>query len=596
MEPKKQSIYDLFKSDELYIIPCYQRKYDWDKSNCNQLLDDLLNAGKNNQPHLMGTIVLYQSNEQPNSYFIVDGQQRLLTFYLLIKALSITATTYIAKDDLNELHRMLYVNNNTNQLKIKPIAYDEKVLIDIIDNKAFAGNSNLLANFNYFCNKIRERLNQYQGSSFIDGLKNLECAIVFFDKNSREDPQMVFEKINATGVKLALHDQIKNFMLICLDEKIMNEIYFNYWVKLEDQFKDLENAGHLFDDFLINYFNYKIEGNIAQKRAYFSFTNYVINNSKNHPDLKIEILSEMITLAKYYLYFAFGCYDHDFQTEIHYPPSINAYLTWFKILGQTTIYPFLFHLFLLKINDDVLAKILNFIFIYYVRRKLTNIASEPLNQLFKDLFKKVYCDNAGNPNITSKTDYYTLLVNYLMNSNAVEPDSRYQSDGNVIDNLLRNKVNDSLAIKCLFLCLNYHNLIPECKELAFENKKFKGWIEMKIEYIIPDDNEHSEIWKAYLKDQAFDFDWMFENGKLGLIGNLGIISSNNKNHTNDDTFSKKQSFFQDCQYKHLYQFVINYQGKWNLDAINQRSVLIANQAVQLFKINDDVNDNNLRKE
>ena len=599
MEPKKQSIYDLFANNNLYVIPCYQRKYEWDKSNCKQLLDDLLNAGAKNQPHLMGTIVLDQSKTQPNTYFIIDGQQRLLTFYLLIKALSVTATTKICMDDLDELRKMLYFNNDSNILKVKPIASDEKVLEDIVKKNLINDKSNLVTNYNYFCNKIKERLQLYRGSQFIDGLKNLEGAVVFFNEDSNEDPQIVFEKINASGIKLALHDQIKNFMLICPDEKMMNEIYTNYWVKLEDQFKDLENYSHLFDDFLINYFLYKIDGNIRQEGAYFSFTNYVSNNSKNHPDFKMQILSEMIILAKYYLYFAFGCYDHNFNTDIHYPRIINAYLTWFKILGQTTIYPFLFHLFKKShehdISDDILAKILNFIFIYYVRRKLSNIASEPLTQLFKNLFKNVYFDSQGNSMITNSIDYYTFLVAYLTTNDAVDEENKYQSDANVIDNLLKNKVNDPLAIKCLFLCLNYHNLIPECKELAYEDNKFKGWKEMQIEYIIPD-NERNSVWKSYLKDQAFDFDWMFENGKLGLIGNLGIISSKNKNHTADDTFNKKQSFFQGCLYKNIYQFVINYQGKWNLDAINERSLLISSQAVQLFKINDDVNDISLRKE
>ena len=307
----------------------------------------------------------------------------------------------------------------------------------------------------------------------------------------------------------------------------------------------------------------------------------------------------MIILARYYLYFCFGCYDHELNTEIHYPKTINAYLTWFKILGQTTIYPFLFHLFWLsnkhEISDDILGNILHFIFIYYVRRKLCNIASEPLNKLFKGLFKNVYFDNRGNLNIANQTDYYTSLVNYLMNNNAVDVENKYQSDANVIDNLLRNKVNDPLAIKCLFLCLNYHQLIPDCKELTYEDKKFKGWTEMKIEYIIPD-NEKNEVWKSYLKDQTFDFDWMFENGKLGLIGNLGIISSKNKSHTTDDAFNKKQSFFQDCKYKSIYQFVINYQGKWNLAAINERSELIAKHAVELFNVDDNLKDIDIRKE
>ena len=73
-----------------FVIPVYQRNYDWKTENCKQLYDDLVKVVKNNRrSHFFGSIV---SNVVPYGskieYHIIDGQQRLTTITLLLLAIS----------------------------------------------------------------------------------------------------------------------------------------------------------------------------------------------------------------------------------------------------------------------------------------------------------------------------------------------------------------------------------------------------------------------------------------------------------------------------------------------------------------------------
>ncbi len=66
----------LESSDTNFVIPVYQRNYDWKKEQCKQLYDDCINVIKNNyKTHFFGTIVsIYNDNGRNREYLIIDGQ------------------------------------------------------------------------------------------------------------------------------------------------------------------------------------------------------------------------------------------------------------------------------------------------------------------------------------------------------------------------------------------------------------------------------------------------------------------------------------------------------------------------------------------
>ena len=75
-------------SDKRFIIPVYQRNYDWKTENCRQLYDDLVKViSQNKHSHFFGSIVSVHNDGTFNEYLVIDGQQRLTTVSLLLLAI-----------------------------------------------------------------------------------------------------------------------------------------------------------------------------------------------------------------------------------------------------------------------------------------------------------------------------------------------------------------------------------------------------------------------------------------------------------------------------------------------------------------------------
>ena len=116
-------------------IPVYQRNYDWKQDNCEQLFYDIEKIVTTKTPHFLGTIV-YQKPVTIGAYqefIIIDGQQRITSAILFIKAL------YDSTDDeeLREDIRLSYLKNTRGKceyrLKLKPIEYDRSIFEKLID-------------------------------------------------------------------------------------------------------------------------------------------------------------------------------------------------------------------------------------------------------------------------------------------------------------------------------------------------------------------------------------------------------------------------------------------------------------------------------
>ena len=95
-----------------FIIPVYQRNYDWTKDQCKQLYDDLVRISKENtKRHFFGSIVssMNEGGGQ-QEYLIIDGQQRLTTVSLLLLAMyKILEEEILTTKDLN-LKTKLFIN------------------------------------------------------------------------------------------------------------------------------------------------------------------------------------------------------------------------------------------------------------------------------------------------------------------------------------------------------------------------------------------------------------------------------------------------------------------------------------------------------
>ena len=125
-----------------YAIPVYQRNYEWSREQCVKLFWDIVEAYRKDKTHFCGSVVYAPLKEEHNIhyYVIVDGQQRLTTIYLLLKALIDCAETEKERESLEEtvFNRDkfdTYDVDTASKLKLKPIKSDNKQLYLLMDNK-----------------------------------------------------------------------------------------------------------------------------------------------------------------------------------------------------------------------------------------------------------------------------------------------------------------------------------------------------------------------------------------------------------------------------------------------------------------------------
>ena len=221
-----------------YMIPVYQRNYEWSYEQCVKLFNDIVNASRKDKTHFCGSIVYSQIKEEKGItyYIIIDGQQRLTTVYLLIKALIDCAETDSVKDDfLRDLCNYdkfdKYAIDQQSKLKLKAVETDNNQLFFLMDNKfdKMDKNSGIWINYETFKALIQKK--QKEGlftKDIYEGIEKLLCAKIKLDDS--DNAQEIFERINSTGIPLKLSDKIRNFVL--MTDANQEFLYKNYWLEI----------------------------------------------------------------------------------------------------------------------------------------------------------------------------------------------------------------------------------------------------------------------------------------------------------------------------------------------------------------------------
>ena len=130
IEADKQILQKIFSQDFWFVIPEYQRPYVWQKDNIEELIEDLYYAfeHKEDNEYFLGSLVLKNTNNQNfTEYEVLDGQQRLTTFFMMIAVLRDLLEDEDYKSTMRE---MIYQKEN----KLKKIPSRNRITYYIRDN------------------------------------------------------------------------------------------------------------------------------------------------------------------------------------------------------------------------------------------------------------------------------------------------------------------------------------------------------------------------------------------------------------------------------------------------------------------------------
>ncbi len=355
----------LEKNKRVFKVPVYQRNYDWTNIQCEKLFQDIMKAGENNRQHFTGTVVYIDDvngGSGLNEVLIIDGQQRITTMYILLKALYDASKGVSARIE-DEVQEVMF-NRHCDEkykVKLKPVKTDNEQLMLLIKDKVdkMDRNSNVYKNYVIFKNLIEATVAKgHELNDILEGIKKLEIVEIILDKLQGDEPQKIFESINSTGLELSLADLIRNYLL--MDDENQDELYEEYWLEIE------KNVGYRnLGDFVINFLNSQITGSVNSKNAYRLFKEHCQNNGLSHKD----VLTALRGTSKYY-----GAFIGEIEC---YSARVTKYLNAFNMIKQTTVLPLLFRVFddyeAGNIDENTLCSVLECLLTYFVRTNACEI-------------------------------------------------------------------------------------------------------------------------------------------------------------------------------------------------------------------------------
>lgn len=544
----------LSQNGQQYKIPVFQRNYEWSKEQCKKLFDDIVQAAKRNQLHFTGSIVFQPLSpiKGINNSIVIDGQQRLTTIYILIKALVDTAVSEAEKtvpmaalfntDQFNQFNL-----DDTTKVKLKPAKDNNNQLLNLLYNKhdKIDKTCEIYCNYAYFCELIKEQ--QSVGVSVSDiyrGIGLLTVAVIQLDGHDKA--QEIFERINSTGIPLSLADKIRNHVLMTDIEQ--DRLYEEYWLIIEKLLpKDQLST------FFLDYLNTKIDGFAKESDAYDVFKEVFKNGGYTNESM----LKEILHYAEFYNTFLYG-------NDRRYSKETNALLRNLQKLKQTTVFLFLFPVFddfsNNIIDEKELERILRFLLNYSIRRLVCEVGSNSLRGLYKTLYARVF----ARPE--NKQHYYDSIVSFFrqLTSKDMLPD-----DNTFVMALKENNLYRKNAL-CKFLLTAIENQGKE--QLITDN--------LTIEHIMPQNKNLSTAWQKMLGEDV----WQSVQEKyLHTLGNLTLTAYNSE--LGDKPFDVKQQELDAVKTKVVVLYSdVKGRTLWNADAIEQRADRLAEAIVKLYPI------------
>ena len=221
-------------SKRTFYIPVYQRNYDWKKIQCLTLFNDIeaIVFDENRSSHFMGTIVYTEGESTATfrAFTVIDGQQRLTTLMLLLKAIVDSSEDEELRADIIETYLTNRRCPEALRIKLKPMKSDAQNFQKLIDNQVDEmEDSPILINYKFFIDLIAE--SKLTPEDVYKGIQKLEIVYIELDQN-KENPQLIFESLNSTGLDLTQADLIRNYLLMGQEYQIQENLYNRYWIKL----------------------------------------------------------------------------------------------------------------------------------------------------------------------------------------------------------------------------------------------------------------------------------------------------------------------------------------------------------------------------
>ncbi len=554
MEAKQSTVNDFFAlPGTIFSIPVYQRNYTWKEENCKKLLQDIINISQNKKTHFMGSITYilrYIDDEKSlrklQEFVIIDGQQRVTTIMLLLKAIETKIPNEEIKKEIDGL-----LNLSRQKLCLKPIKSDKEAFDLVMQNRSheIQGVSHIRNSYKFFTKELDNYISKgYRIEEIYGAFLRLKIVAIGLELGE-DDPQVVFESINATGVRLEGLDLIRNYLMMGENSDNQNRLYNTYWVPLEDWLGERD-----LNDFIKTYLRIYLEKKLSEREreVYYALKDH---HRDNFSDDKQGLMSDMREYGRIYQIFLDR--DHYFLHRGD-PQQLANLRLCVKDLVKIKFgvaKPFILRCARDfeegKLDYENFCEILQILISYFVHRSVCGDPAPVLTGVLYSLYRKL-------ENVSADA-----LKRYLGKSvgQAAFP-------------------NDD-KIKAAFLVRNAYAANQVCKFILLEIEKLSNAEppkeeNLEVEHFYP--KTPTQEWR----DRVGDY-FTFEQDYLNNFGNLTLSGQNQR--LGNKSYEEKIALMEEYSSLHLNDYFINNTHSWGIEEVKARSEYLADRFCQvgLFK-------------
>ncbi len=538
-----------------FVIPVFQRDYSWSEVHCEQLWNDVLTIGADTtgRNHFLGSVVYVATGDSSAAFtrwLLIDGQQRLTTLTLLLTALRDHLRKSGSKGSETgpsvERVEAYYLKNvheaGDRQYKLMLRRHDQESLKTLLDGTELPpkDSERVKENYEFF----REQLVNANVEQVWRGIGRLVVVDVTLEHGA-DDPQLIFESLNSTGLDLSQSDLIRNFILMRLSEKEQTRLYETYWCRIERLFHGSERT---FDDFVWDYIALRTQVSKQEKadEIYFAFRRYFASIGHG-PEQPEALLGELLKFARYYA---------AFSVEAEAPaPLREAFARLRKLVDVPAILVMrLYELFddLKSISLGQLCEAIGILESYIFRRAICDQQTRGYWQVFANL---AYRLDAERPLDSLKVGLARLHESYRFPEEEEFRKALEQRD------LYHTRVNTVLLDR----------LENDGSKEPTDTSKYT------IEHILPQNERLGAEWREMLGKDWRDVQkvWVHRLGNLTLTGYNSTYS--------DRPFNAKKSIpggFEESSVR-LNRFVRE-QDVWTAAEIERRGKALARRALAIW--------------
>lgn len=604
MKPFTRTIINLFDGKKRYLIPLYQRQYAWRVVPQLQLLwadlchaaDGLEAGGSARAPHFMGAMVIAQIptfGKQVHAYEVIDGQQRLTTFQLLLAAVRDVAiecsAEYANEVDSYLLNNGVMETDEIERYKLWPSLVDRAAFTRIVDRKGTGAPAQHVLHddseyvrlavqaHTYLLERVRERVypagsyDAFRMEKLFEALKD-GLAVVSIELEGGDDPQTIFETLNSRGVDLSAGDLMRNFIFqraVGMGQHLgslkVDQLYQEHWLPLDKAFwANAETRGRLtrarLDWMLLDHLTMKKAEVVSATGLFDEYRSWVIACSP-YPNVESE-LQDIAASASV----------HKRVVEQEKNNPLGRFGRFARAFDVSTTMPLVMFLATEATVGNRLTEALEMIESYVLRRDVCGLTTNNYNRFFVDVVAKLRVATgdkvahlatllaAGRIDLTKWPDNETLLRQWQSRAQykpARQPRLRYILEA--IERARRTAANEVVEIKS---DLTVEHILPQ--------KWREHWGIDPTPGVTEDELDLELLEKQSARD-----------AKLQLMGNLTLLTQSLNSSVSNGPFGAKMPALRAQSALVLNRDLHDYEA-WNESAITKRGVKLFDYAAQLW--------------